>query len=134
MSDIRICLKNIAQEDLIGIETYGTGTDFDIVVLHYSHTENNIVVSRLHKVETSENGFQTYDGNIICVVGFAPTKTNDGYDVLYRIIIYDEKDKDSPIIKENEYMSVDIVNRYQKDLIKYYENNIIGRKVIDRND
>ena len=126
MNDIRIYLKNIKRKDLIGAGTYGIGTDFDIAVLHYSHIENNIVVSRLHKVETSENGFQTYDGNVICVVGFAPTKTNDGYDVLYRIIIHDEKDKDSPIIKENKYMSVDIVNRYEKDLIKYYENNLIG--------
>ena len=129
MSDIRICLKNIAKEDLIGAGTYGTGTDLDIIVLHYSDEEKNIVVSRLHKTETTDNGEMICDGDTICVVKLTPTKDDDyGYDVMYKMIIHDERDKKSSVTEENTIISTDIVNKYQKDLIKYYENNLIGGK------
>ena len=129
MSDIRICLKNIAEEDLIGAGAYGTGTDFDIIALHYSDEEKNIVVSKLHKTETADNGEMIYDGYSICVVELTPTKDDDyGYDVMYKMIIHDERDKKSSVTKENAIISTDIVHRYKEELIKYYEYNLIGGK------
>lgn len=129
MSDIRICLKNISKEDLIGAGTYGTGTDFDIIVLHYSDVEKNIVVSKLHKTETADNGEIIYDGDSICVVELTPTKDDDyGYNIIYKMIIRDERDKKSSVTEENAIISTDIVHRYKEELIKYYEDNLVGGK------